>query len=247
MEPEAKNQDLLYVSDEQTCDVYVFSYREGNLVGTLTSGIGFNAPGGECVDKRGDIFITNGNATHILEFAHGGTTPIQRLKDARGGPLGCAVDPKTGDLAVTNWLSRDRKRMYAGSVVIYKGATGSIQRAYTAPGFDAYYWPGYDSKGDLFVDGLTASNTFVSAVRPEGATSFSSLTLNRSISYPGGVQSNNGQLAIADAYGGVIYQFQIAGTKGTWTGTTTLNGVGGVLPEIYDRSVEGSFTKLRRR
>ena len=99
MEPNAKNQDLLYVSDEQTCDVYVFSYREGNLVGTLTSGIGFNAPGGECVDKRGDIFITNGNATNILEFAHGGTTPIERLKDARGGPArmrGRSKDGRSG-------------------------------------------------------------------------------------------------------------------------------------------------------
>jgi hypothetical protein len=36
MLPKARSEDLLYVSDPEKTDVYVYSYRSGQLVGTLT-------------------------------------------------------------------------------------------------------------------------------------------------------------------------------------------------------------------
>ncbi len=61
----AKKRDLLYVSDVGTYDVDVYSYPRGTQVGVLR---GFNFPGGECVDKQGDVFVTNTFGQDIYEY-----------------------------------------------------------------------------------------------------------------------------------------------------------------------------------
>ena len=91
---------LLYVTDTVTSDVYVFSYPKGKLKQTLT---GFTDPAGECADAQGNVFISNTGGSNIVEYAHGGTTPIATLKDPGFFPIGCSVNPLTGDLAVTNF------------------------------------------------------------------------------------------------------------------------------------------------
>jgi hypothetical protein len=48
------------------------------------------------------VFITDTSTSQILEFAHGGTTPINTLSDYDYQPVSCAVDPKSGNLAVTS-------------------------------------------------------------------------------------------------------------------------------------------------
>ena len=53
MLPEAKRENLLYVVDEGARDVYVYSYPQRVLVGTL----GFDYPTGDCVDKAGNVWI----------------------------------------------------------------------------------------------------------------------------------------------------------------------------------------------
>ena len=82
--------------------VFVFSYPGLSQVGTLKS-LNYSAQG-ECVDSAGDVFIATSNASYtgtIFEYAHGGSTPIAELSDP-GYPWGCAVDPTTGTLAVSN-------------------------------------------------------------------------------------------------------------------------------------------------
>ena len=99
----ASSGDLLYVSDAGSNAVDVYSYPERVKVGQL-SGLGM--PGGLCVDGAGDIFVTNiaaSGTSSIVEFAHGGTAPIQTLNDPGMEPSGCAVNPVTGDLAVVNY------------------------------------------------------------------------------------------------------------------------------------------------
>ena len=71
--------NLLYVSDDSTFDVCVFAYPAGTLAGTLT---GFNQPSGECVDpKRHAIFITNMDASDILAYKYGATSPFETISD----------------------------------------------------------------------------------------------------------------------------------------------------------------------
>lgn len=114
MAPDVQTQDLLYVTNTKTVTVY--SYPKGKLEGTLRVGY---LPHGECVDKKGDVFVTNLDNAQIVEYAHGGKKPILVLHSPSSDPAGCAIDPTTGDLAVSSLGFGPY-----GSVAIYKRARG---------------------------------------------------------------------------------------------------------------------------
>jgi hypothetical protein len=218
MARDAHNRDLLYISDAGTADVYVYSYPKAKLLGTLT---GFSEPFGLCSDKKGDIFVTDNAAGDIVEYAHGGTNPINTLNDPGSEPIGCSIDRKTNNLAVSGWgASND-----AGNVAIYVDAQGSPQ-LYTD---SVMYYPmfcGYDDKSNLFVDGENLGSTsFVFAEFAKGGSALNNITLNQSISWPGGVQWDGKNVAVADENIAVIYQFAISGSVGTKVGSISLSGI----------------------
>jgi hypothetical protein len=127
MLPEAKSEDLLYVSGGNSA-VTIYSYKTRKLVGTLT---GFNEPEGLCSNVYGDVFVVDYGSFKIYEYRHGGTKVINTLSSG-GWSFSCAVDPTTGNLAVTNG-----------------GILG-------APGFlSDFYWCAYDNHGNLFADGVS--------------------------------------------------------------------------------------------
>lgn len=99
----AQNMNLLYVSDQDAPGkLLAFSYPQGELVGEVT--VPSDYPGGLCSDSVGDVFVTTFgpySQSYVYEYAHGGTEPIATLVDP-GDSNGCAIDPKTGNLAVTN-------------------------------------------------------------------------------------------------------------------------------------------------
>ncbi|MGC9992592.1 MAG: hypothetical protein ABSD52_09400 [Candidatus Cybelea sp.] len=216
MAPDAKKADLLYISDLGTDDVYVYSYPEGVLKGTLT---GFNRPWGLCVDKAGKVFVTDEGAFRILEYAHGGTKPLATLKDPGEDPGGCSVDPTTGDLAVANIST---PATYPGDVAIYKKARGT-RKTHKDPQIIYYEYCGYDNQGNLYVDGMTA-DAFAFAELPKGKALFANIGLNENIRFAGGVQWDGHYVAIRDYEANVIYQFSISGSSGTETGSTSLGG-----------------------
>ena len=104
MAPGAKGHTLLYVSNYDGNDVFVYTYPGGKLVGTLT---GFYGPDGVCADKKGDVWIVNDYETNsgenIVEYKHGGTTPIATVYDPAYVPTNCSVNPINGDLAVAKF------------------------------------------------------------------------------------------------------------------------------------------------
>jgi hypothetical protein len=216
MTGEAKAQDLLYVSAISTSSVYVYSYPKGELVGTLT---GFDMPQGLCSDTKGNVFVANYRATNLIEYAHGGTTPIATIADPNYWPEGCAVDRTTGNLAVT-----DNGADGEGGMAVYLHATGSPHR-HRAPHMFYYFFCGYDDQGDLFVDGENYASipTTELAEISGGAQRLVDITMDQSIGLPGGVQWDGNYLAVGDAENGVIYQFKISGNTGTREGTTSLN------------------------
>jgi hypothetical protein len=230
MAPQAQHAGLLYISDLSTNAVYVYSYPTGTLKGTLT---GFDSPFGECVDSKGDVFIANYVASNILEYAHGGTSPIATLSDAGYNPIGCDVDPTTGNLAVTNFGTTGSG---PGNVAIYKDAKGKPKAYFTAPFISNMAFCGYDKAGDLFADGTTSGNAFAFGELPKGIPSFKEITLNQHIGTPNGVQWDGTHMAVEDGSIGVIYRFAISGTKGTEVGTTPLVGSSNVLDFWIDGS-----------
>ncbi|MGB6643632.1 MAG: hypothetical protein WBE35_01275 [Candidatus Cybelea sp.] len=228
MAPDAKASDLLYIADDGTNDVYSYAYPHIKLKGTLT---GFVRPGGECVDKAGDLFIADNGASDIIEYAHGGASPIAVLNDPGYVPLGCAVDPTSGNLAVTNVGTLSRGQ---GTVVIYKHARGGPKAYYTDPEMFEVGYCGYDNKGDLFVDGLTSGGEFTFAEIPAGGASFTNIKISQPIEEPSGVQWDGTHIAVG-AEVGVIYEFIIKGKKGTEVGTTPLIGASDIQDFWIDR------------
>ena len=218
----ATNQDLLYVADFGTNKVYIYSYPRPQLVGTLT---GFNGPWAECVDKNGNVWITNFVGQSIVEYAHGGATPIKTLADAKGYPAACSVDRVTGDLAVANAYAR---RSRSGNVLIFEDAS-STPTEYTSPGLYYYDSAGFDAHGDLFVDGTTRNGRFglVELGRPR--KNFKTITLNKQVSFPIGVEWRDAYLAIGGAGSGSsahsnVLQVKVTHGSGTILDHTKLAG-----------------------
>jgi hypothetical protein len=228
MLPEAKDKSLLYVPDSDPSGggyVAVYAYPRGNLVGTLTD---FVDPAGTCADNAGDIFITDTNARGIVEYAHGGSQPIRTLRDS-GQPVGCAVDPITGNLAVAN---------VGGTVAIYRNARGSAKYVSFSTEGDAYYC-GYDDSGNLFVDGLSYQgfdDLFQLAQVRRGKQDFEVISLNQTVDSPGQVQWDGKYLAVGDAEQHLIYRVSVTGTSGVVENTVRLT----------DGGANGFLTRGRR-
>lgn len=234
MEGDAKSGDLLYVSDTETGDVYVFAYPKGTPKGTLT---GLIDPAGECVDASGNVFVTNTGASNIVEYAHGGSTPIATLKDSGSFPVGCSVDPMTGNLAVTNFSTSGSGQ---GNVVVYKHARGRPTGHFSDPDINNVLLCGYDGEGNLFVDGLTSASGFAFAELHRRGSKLAPVALDQSISSAGGVQWDGKEVAVGDQAANVIYRFSIRGNKGTKVGATPLTGASEVFQFwIEDKRVIG--------
>jgi hypothetical protein len=144
---------LLYVTDAQTHSVVVLTYPGGKPVGILS---GFTNPQGECVDAAGDVWIVDIAASTITEYAHGGTTPIATLQDAGQFPTACAVNPKTGDLAVANVATAT---LEPGSISIYANARGTPAN-YAGANLSMADSIAYDDRGNLFVAGTQFAEQF---------------------------------------------------------------------------------------
>jgi hypothetical protein len=226
-----KRGALLYVSSDATADVYVFTYPGGVLKQTLT---GFESPQGECVDAKGDVFVTDSPADDIVEYAHGGNAPISTLTDPGSFPSDCTVDPTTGNLAVTN---AGPVGMGGGDVVLYSHARGAVKKTYTDSQINDMWNCAYDGKGHLFVDGAYGSSGApIFAELPRGAKTFTNLTLDRTFGTPGPMQWDGMYLAVGDQNAATIYSFAISGSKGTTKGAVHLDRAQGLDQFWIDRS-----------
>jgi len=149
-----KEQDLLYVSNRDGV-VNVYRYWQHTLVGVLTK---FKSPLGECSDSAGNVYIADGQAQKIYEYAHGGTKAIRTLDDSPYLPEGCAVNPKTGDVAVANYGQGYYK---TGNIAIFRRASGK-PLLYSAASYDHFVACGYDRRGDLLASSTFGSDPYYS-------------------------------------------------------------------------------------
>jgi hypothetical protein len=217
MERSATTGSLLYVTDAGANTVVVYSYPKLKVVGTLT---GFTNPQGDCVDNANNVWIANTQTSQLIEYAHGGTTPIATLNDPNQYPVGCSFDPTTGNLAVSNFYSTNGP---PGSVSIFKNASGS-PTVYTPPNFAVVYYLGYDPKGRLYLDGIDSGSAFLFA--SFNGTKFKSITLDHPIGGPGAVQAVGKDIVVGDQTNGAnaAYRFAISRSTGKLVNTTPLTG-----------------------
>jgi hypothetical protein len=236
MSPGTASKDLLYISNYDANDVYVYSYPVVKLVGTLT---GFFNPDGICTDKKGAVFIVNNTDYNIVEYKHGGTSIIATLSDPAGIPVNCSVDPTTGNLVVATL----RTYSYApGSIVIFAHAKGT-PTIYYDPKITNVYSVGYDDKGNIFLDGAEPPSVgFAFAELPKGKKTFSDITLKGgTIYFPGAVRWDGKYVTVADQECGGGYPYttcihQTTGAGGKIVGTTALTRSG----DIVDLWIDGS-------
>lgn len=177
MLPDAKNDDLLYVSSgcSGTCDVNVYAYHSGDQVGMLA---GLSRPGKMCSDTKGNVWITEdlGTTGDIVEYAHGGTQRIATLQDPLV-PQACSVDPSTGNLAVAN-------DSYQATVAIYSHARGQPKLYSGYGGADSCT---YDSSGDVFLAADVGTYAVGVVWLPKGASQVSFFTTKPRVYPVGGV------------------------------------------------------------
>ncbi len=240
MHPNLRRGDLIYVSDYFTDDIYVYKVPSLALVGTLT---GFVAPQGLCSDSSGNVWVTSTNTSRIIEYAHGGKTPIATLSDPGESPVNCSVNPKNGDVAVMNLCPYPDCNNGPGNAIIYPGGSGS-GNTYYDPSITFYFYNGYDAAGNLFLDGRSTAGTFQFAELSEGSGAFTNITLNKSISFPGSVQWDGKHITTTpqSAKSNLIYRLKITGSTGTVIGTARLKAACGLTQTwVHGDDVASSY------
>jgi hypothetical protein len=224
--PEANGEDLIYATGPcgGTC---VISYPAGKVVGSLSVG-GYNGSAA-CTDSKGNVFITNSGT--VVEYAHGGTTPIETLNLPGGNAYGCSVDPKTGNLAVMFQGA-------GGDVAIFPDAKG--KPVGYASGLESSNC-GYDNEGNLFVDGFSGHAFGLSQLLAE-ASKFSKLSVSQDVGEPGKIQWDGDYMTWESTngspYGVAVSRLSISGSEATVVGVTRFKGLRTAFPSwIYGKQI----------
>ena len=232
MSPAAKTSPLLYVANSGASTVNVYSASSWNPLGEL---LGFADPYTMCVDAAQDVYVVDFSAKLVREYAHGAIAPMRTLPDHQGTPVACAVENKTGDLAISNFFGPSSS---SGNVIVYKGAKGTPIE-YASAGFSNYFFLAYDGDGNLFADGRNSSSTTLVAELPEGKSAFRAISMNQAIGFPGAVAWDGEFLAVGDQLSSTIYQFKVSKAKATVQGSTLLAGA----VDVFQFWLTGSTSK----
>lgn len=211
MAPGAAKGTLIYAGGD--VQSYVFSFPAGKVVGNIVG-----ASFGICSDSQGDVFFTR--VRSIVEFAHGGTTPIA-VYNVPGSAYSCSVDPTTGNLAAVVFCLSG----CGDQIDVFKAGATEPPKVYQDPALTSMLFCAYDNQGNLFVDGYNATQ-FVLAELPAATSSFTSITLNQNIQYGGQLQWDGQYVTVETKINPAIYQIQVTGSAGMVVGTVTLTGVG---------------------
>jgi hypothetical protein len=233
MDPAAETTPvLLYVSNYDAGNVTVYSYANAQNIKLLGSITGFFHPEGLCSDKNGNVWVSDYNGQSLYEYAHGGTTPIFKIHQHGGYPTDCAVDLKTGNLAVANLLPTFHYRD-EGVVTVYKPGQhkgthfrgGSLQTR--------YFYLTYDDEGDLFVE-CEDDYGYIGplAELPAGSSDFNQIRLGSNVEFSqfSGLQWINPTLLMSGStdsnYSNIAYKLLVSGSSAQVVATLQFSNTG---------------------
>lgn len=241
MLPESLQDDLLYAANANANTVAVYSYSKRALVGTLD----IESPTGECVDKVGDVYVTEG--TKVLEYAHGGTQPIATFNSGGDNAWACSVDLKSGTLAVANF-GNDYS---AGFITTFSHGQ---ETTYTTRSIYYVLGCGYDDRGNLLIGGFAALNNYYNlavAMLPKDGDNFIPIALpSESWQNTAAIQWDGRYWAItipAQHVGETVYRFSIENHKARANGRTSLSDDAGYEGQTWitnGRSISGQGTQI---
>jgi hypothetical protein len=223
--------DLIYVAADG--ESYVLTYPQGKLVGTIDHGAA-----DACSDRAGNVFLTVDQG--VDEFSHGATTPSATLS-VPGTSWGCAVDPLSGNLAVTFFgKSGDDVAVFAdaqGQPTLYNSGFGPWGESAS-----------YDNAGNLFVDGVSESGIGLAEL-PQGGGSFSSISISPPIAtHVGRLQWDGTYLTLESGVGLqrqpnllTINRLSISDSIATVVSTTTFKNISETLCGRGYMTTQSSF------
>jgi hypothetical protein len=174
---------------------------------------------GECTNVlygtgKKTFWVTNSSSEAVEEFDVGGRNPIKTLTTSAGEPVGCAIDPATGDLVATI--------IENGQVVLWKNASGTGTVTQT-PLTEAFF-AAYDNNGNLFVDGFNSNDAFGFVELPKGTSTWETLSTSNSVEFPGNVQFDGTYVTVNDQEAHDIFGYTCSGTNCTLEQTVALVG-----------------------
>lgn len=206
-----KNQALLYVVASNG-HVNFVTYPAGEKAGSIDFGL-YSYLTAACSDGSGNVWIVNYGA--LDKYAYASTKAI-RIRSFPFGVASCAVDLASNDLAAVG----------QGSVGIVRNERGKAH-VYRAESYYQLRSCGYDTSGDLFVDGVQSDNGHAVFLElPSGSSKLVKLTLGKKISDPGQIQWDGHYVAIQDRKKPYdIYQVSFSGSKGTVVNTVAFTGL----------------------
>lgn len=240
---------LLFVSDAVAGAVDIYGYKAGTVKSLVVTIFGFDDPQGMCEGKskaagtvgKDIVWITAEHSLQILGYIRGNTFATYVLNVFGSGPgyfpVGCSLDPKTGNLAVTDLSDANGG---VGNVALFTPTDqavidGGPSKELTAPNIYQYYFLGYDNRGNLWVDGLDRTLTiFELAKCPPGCVFGKVATLNQFITFPGQVQWDNGHKWLEVNDPSIAFEFTVRGTTGSLAFTTPLKGSGDAVQTWLD-------------
>ena len=200
----ARGGSLLYVLGKH--HIYVLSYPKGAFIALIKySGTA------DCSDNRGNVFVTSSGAVSV--FSHGSIKPIRNLYTG-ANTYGCSVDPTTGNLAVTDMAG----------ILIFKKARGKGEQINEST-FNPSHC-GYDTRGNLFVDGNLPSE-FALAELSKGSANFKQISVrsNGSSVVGGQVQWDGKYITVENIAGQLVevYRLRVSRLRGRIVGTTKVS------------------------
>lgn len=195
---------LIYAEDAQTGHTNVYDYANGTQVGQLSDFVSI----GGCVDARGDVYLVDSGNGTLVEYAHGGTTPL-RTYSPGGELVGCSIDSK-GDLAITGAAP--------GRLIVY--AKGNPNKSVTHS--DSYCEfdvepMGYDNHNNVIGEGEYADISvcgLLAGTKQETTLTTSGITINAA----NGAMWDGKYLVVGDQEAGSgkdetgMYQTTLSGT-----------------------------------
>jgi hypothetical protein len=175
---------------------------------------------GECTNVlfgsgKKTFWVTSSGGLTTDEFKVGGSSPINALSAPSGDtPVGCAIDPATGNLASTI--------INNGAVVIYTKASGPGTVS-QSPLIEAFF-AGYDTDSNLYVDGFNNQDEFGFVELKQGSSTWETLSTSNSIEFPGQVQFDGKYITVNDQEAHDIFGYTCKGTSCTLKRTVSLSG-----------------------
>lgn len=224
MRRDLKNPPLLYVTNANSVTIY--SGLGGSALTLVGEIFGLQGPVGECTDAQGDVFVADGPARVIDEYAYASIVPKNVIADRLGEPYACAVDAATGRLAVTNLT--DAGGGEPGNVLVYASPTGAPVE-YSDPQINEPLFCTFDRKGSLDVDAYDSSFHPVIAQLRNGGTELKTLTLSgldpKKIYEPSGLEPAGPVMMWGDTGDVNLDQLKIAGSTATLVATLPLSNL----------------------